>query len=261
MNKYVSMLLATSLMVAGCSKKDKEKDLAKAVAEQPEQTVFSKAQVAAIEQIVHKYVVNNPNVLAESIMNLQKQVADKQQEKVVELLDKNKKELDVTSGIPMMGDAASDITIIMFGDYTDARSKAMFKMFDNARTKDGKIKIVFRFLPDTSASAQKAVRVAIAMNNQGLFDKFHSAVLATPEMLNETMIMDIAGNIPGVNRGKLEADMDAAATKESVMKNRQLAGKLQISQAPGFVIGNFLLKQPISPKDLDLVIKKLREKK
>lgn len=261
MNRYTSILLATSLIISGCSKKDKEKELEKAVSNQPEQTVFSKAQVAAIEQIVHKYVVKNPNVLAESIMNLQKQVADKQQEKVVELLNQNRQELGQTAGIPMMGSASADIKIVMFGDYTDARSKAMFKMFDTAMAKDGKISIVFRFLPDTSASAQKAARIALAMNNQGLFDKFHAKVLSTPEMLNETMLMDIAGNVPGVNRTKLEADIDAAATKEAINKNRQFAAKLKISQAPGYVIGDFLLKQPISPKDLDLVIKKLREKK
>lgn len=261
MKKYTSVLFATTLLVAGCSKKDKEKELEKAVAEQPEQTVFSKAQVAAIEQIVHKYVVNNPTVLAESIMNLQKQVADKQQEKVLELLKQNKADLDKTAGIPVLGAASADVTVVMFGDYTDARSKAMFKMFENVMAKDKQFKVVYRFLPDTSASAQKAARIAIAMNNQGLFDKFHAKVLSTPEMPTETLLMDIAANIPGVNRAKLESDVDAAATKEAVLNNRQVAGKLEINQAPGYVIGDFLLKQPISPQDLDMVIAKLREKK
>jgi len=261
MKKQLSILLATSAFLVACNKKDKTSEETKSVDQQVEQTAFSKAQVAAIEQIVHKYIVNNPNVLSESIMNLQKQVADKQQEKVLELLNQNKTEIERVAGLPFVGGLNADVTVLMFGDYTDAKSKAMFKMYQNIVQKDKQFRVIFRFLPDTSALAQKAARVAAAMNEQGLFDKFHEKLLASTEMLTETTLMDIAGNIPGVNRTKLDTDIDAAKTKESISSNRALAEKLGISQAPGYIIGDYLLKQPITPEDLDAVIAKLREKK
>jgi protein-disulfide isomerase len=261
MKKQLSVLLVTSAFLVGCNKKEKASEEAKSVDKQAEQTVFSKEQVAAIEQVVHKYIVNNPNVLAESIMNLQKQVADKQQEKVVELLTQNKAELEKTAGLPFVGSPSADVTILMFGDYTDPKSKAMFKVCQNAVQKDKGFRIIFRFLPDTSALAQKAARIAMAMNEQGLFEKFHEKILSATEALTETSLLDIAGNIPGVNRTKLEADIDAGKTKEALLSNRILAEKLGISQAPGYVIGDFLLKQPIGPEDLDAVIKNIRDKK
>lgn len=261
MKKQLTILLATSAFLVACNKKDKTSEETKSTEPQAEQTVFNKDQVAAIEQIVHKYIVNNPNVLAESIMNLQRQVADKQQEKVLELLNQNKAEIDRTAGLPFVGAVNGDVTLLMFGDYTDPKSKAMFKMYQNLIQKDKKFRVVFRFLPDTSALAQKTARVAIAMSEQGLFDKFHEKMLSFTEMLTETSVMDIAGNIPGVNRSKLEADIDSAKTKEAVASNRSLAEKLGISQAPGYIISDFLLKQPITPEDLDLVIAKVREKK
>jgi protein-disulfide isomerase len=261
MKKQLSVLLMTTAFLAGCNKKEKAAEETKAVDTQTEQTVFSKAQVAAIEQIVHKYVVNNPNVLAESIMNLQKQVADKQQEKVVELLEKNKAELSKSAGLPFAGSPSADITILMFGDYTEPASKAMFKMYQNAVSKDKGLRVVFRFLPDTSALAQKSARVAMAMNDQGLFEKFHEKMMSNTEALTETVILEIAANIPGVNRGKLEADIDSGKTKEALLGNRKLAENLGISQAPGYIIGDFLLKQPVNPDDLDAVIKNIRDKK
>jgi protein-disulfide isomerase len=194
-------------------------------------------------------------------MNLQKQVADKQQEKVLELLNQNKAEVERTSGLPFVGAINSDITVLMFGDYTDPKSKAMFKMYQNVIQKDKQFRVIFRFLPDTSALAQKTARVAMAMNEQGLFDKFHDKMMSSTETLTDTALMDIAGNIPGVNRSKLETDIDSAKIKELIANNRVLAEKLGITQTPGYIIGDFLLKQPISPEDLDLVIAKLREKK
>lgn len=262
MKKQLSILLATTVLLSACNKKEKPQDETQSsAAQQPEQTLFSKAQVAAIEQIVHKYIVNNPNVLAESIMNLQKQVADKQQEQVKELLTQNKSELDKLSGFPFIGSPSADVTVLMFGDYTDPKSKAMFKMYQNILQKDKQFRVIFRFLPDTSALAQKTARVAIAMSDQGLFDKFHEKMMSTTEPLTEMSLMDIAGNIPGVNRTKLDADIEAAKTKEVIAGNRALAEKLGIQQAPGYIIGDFLLKQPIAPEDLELVIAKIREKK
>lgn len=262
MKKQLVILLATSALLGACNKKDKKKEEAKQSTEtQVQQTAFNKEQVTAIEQIVHKYIVNNPNVLAESIMNLQKQVADKQQEKVIELLNKNKSDVERTAGIPVIGAPGADVTILMFGDYTDMKSKAMFKMYQNILQKDSNVRMIFRFLPDTSALAQKAARVAMAMNEQGLFDKFHERMLSTTEPLTETSLMDIAGNVPGVNRSKLDADVDAGKTKEAILNNRALAEKLGITQAPGYVLGDFLLKQPITPEQLDMVIQNVREKK
>lgn len=261
MKKQLSVLLLTSAFLVGCNKKEKVQEEAKSVDQQTEQTVFSKAQVAAIEQIVHKYVVNNPNVLTESIYNLQKQAADKQQEKVVELLTQNKAELEKTAGLPFVGSPSADVTVLMFGDYTDPKSKAMYKVYQNAIQKDKGIRIIFRFLPDTSSLAQKAARIAMAMNDQGLFEKFHEKIMSATEMLTETSLLDIAGNIPGVNRSKLESDIDSGKTKEVLLSNRTLAEKLGISQAPGYIIGEYLLKQPIGPEDLDAVIKNIREKK
>lgn len=261
MKKQLSVLLMTTAFLAGCNKKEKASDEAKPVDQQAEQTVFSKTQVAAIEQIVHKYVVNNPNVLAESIMNLQKQVADKQQEKVVELLDKNKTELSKTAGLPFVGSPSADVTVLMFGDYTEPASKAMFKVYQNAVNKDKGVRVVFRFLPDTSALAQKAARVAMAMNEQGLFEKFHEKMMSNTEALTETVILEIAANVSGVNRGKLESDMDSGKTKEALLSNRKLAENLGIAQAPGYIMGEFLIKQPISPDDFDAVLNNIRTKK
>lgn len=261
MKKQLSVLLVTSAFLVGCNKKEKVQEEAKSVDQQTEQAVFSKAQVAAIEQIAHKYIVKNPNVLAESIMNLQKQAADKQQEQVVELLTKNKTELDKTAGLPFVGSPSANVTVLMFGDYTDPKSKAMFKIYQNAAQKDKGIRIIFRFLPDTSSLAQKAARIAMAMNDQGLFEKFHEKIMSSSEMLTETSLLDIAGNIPGVNRSKLDSDIEAGKTKEALLSNRTLAEKLGISEAPGYIIGDYLLKQPIGAEDLDAVIKNIREKK
>jgi hypothetical protein len=57
MKKQLSVLLVTSAFLVGCN---------------------NRMPKAEIEQTVHDYIVNNPHVVAEAILNLQKEVANKQ---------------------------------------------------------------------------------------------------------------------------------------------------------------------------------------
>ena len=124
MKKQLLVLLVTSAFLVGCS---------------------NRMPKAEIEQTIHDYIINNPHVIAEAILNLQKEVANKQQEKVVDLLNQHRSEVDNTTGVPKIGAADFDVTILMFANYADIKSKTMMRIFAQHVNKDNKLRMLIRF--------------------------------------------------------------------------------------------------------------------
>jgi protein-disulfide isomerase len=244
--------------ISACSKKEKAVEGVD-TAVKKEQSVFQKEQVAAIETIVHQYLVNNPAVVAESIMNLQKQAMDAQQSKVLELLNANKADLEHDSGLPVLG--AGKTRFVAFIDYADPASKEFLSVLKTTVAQDKDVKVVLRFIPDTSSKSQKMARIAMAAFEMGVFDAVHERLIAVPENATESEILDAVGTVAGVDRSKLENLLDTSTVKEMLAKNRTLSEKLSIVQSPAFVVGEFLLKQAVTAEQMKMLLENLRAQK
>lgn len=240
MKKQLVVLLITFAFLAGCD---------------------NRVQKIEIEQTVHNYIVNNPHVLAEAIMNLQKKVADKQQEKVIDLLNQHRNEIDNTTGVPKIGAADFDVTILMFANYADIKSKTMMRIFTQHVNKDNKIRMLIRFLPEKSTVGQRAARIGLALLKQDLFLSFHTKVIQLEGELSNEALTRILQSIKGLDSERLNKDMNSSDVAKALSNDRVLAEKLGIQKSPGYIIGEFLLKQPINSDDVDAVIREIRKHK
>ena len=80
------------------------------------------------------------------------------------------------------------------------------------------------------------------------------------ELSNEALTR-ILQSIKGLDSERLNKDMNSSDVAKALSNDRVLAEKLGIQESPGYIMGDFLLKQPISFEDVGAVIQVIRRHK
>jgi protein-disulfide isomerase len=226
---------------------------------------FSADQKAQIEQIVHDYLVNQPNVLIEASKALQQKQMAEQSNKAKAAITKNAASLFNAAQSPKFGNPNGDITIVEFIDYQCGHCKQMSPVLAELLKSDPQVQIVIRGLPIFGDASKMATKAVIASTKQGTekFVKFNEAVLATAEPLNEKNIFAIAKK-SGLDTVKLKKDMAGKDVEDQMNENFRLAREIGLMGTPAFILGNKTLSKTefvpgaTSKEDLSALILKLR---
>lgn len=188
-----------------------------------------------VEQIIHNYLISNPEVLIEASQALQK----KQQESMVKqansAIEQNGKEL-FSSG-PMMGNPKGDVTIVEFFDYQCVHCKKMEPIMSALVANDKNLRVLYKEFPIFGKSSNDAALAAIAAEKQGKYQEMHKALLSKKSRLNLASIIKTAQGV-GLNTTKLKADMKADDVKKKVNENMRLAEALRLMGTPAFVVAS-----------------------
>lgn len=220
MNKRIGVLLMGALLAFG------------SVGVQAE---ISNKEKKQIEQIVHDYLLSNPEVLIEASQALQK----KQQESMVKqansAIEQNGKEL--FSAGPMIGNPKGSVTIVEFFDYQCVHCKKMEPIMSALVEKDKNLRVIYKEFPIFGKSSNDAALAAIAAEKQGKYQEMHKALLSKSARLNLASIIKTAQGV-GLNTTKLKADMKADDVKKKVNDNMRLAEALRLMGTPAFVIAS-----------------------
>ncbi len=205
----------------------------------PVSATFSADQKSQIEQIVHDYLVNKPEVLIEASKALQQKQMAEVSSKAKDAISKNAAALFNASLSPALGSANGDVTIVEFLDYQCGHCKAMSTIIGELVKADPKVQVIVRGLPIFGESSKTATKAAIAANKQGAdkFAKFNDALLASTEPLNEKNIFALAKK-SGLDVTKLKKDMTAKDVEDQINENFRLARELGLMGTPAFILGN-----------------------
>ncbi len=170
---------------------------------------------------------------------------------------------------PVLGNANAPITIYEFSDFScpfcaaaNGANPALIEQFQSKNPgwepaipnviKDyvdtGKAKIVFKYYPG-HGTGKSAHQVALALNEQGLFWKFHDAAFAHQEdTASLTKMLELAKSL-GADMNKLNADLNANNYYNSQLKQDEAMGRSNgISGTPTFFINGKKIEgaQPFS---------------
>lgn len=201
------------------------------------QTQFNDQQVQAIQQIVHDYIVKNPQVLIEASQTLQKQQMEQMQKAAESAIKANAKQLFNAKGKPVAGNKDGKIVMIEFFDYQCPHCKDMASAVEGLIKANPDLKVIFAEFPIFGAVSKYAADAAIASVNQGKYYPFHNALLATEDRLTNKKVIEIAKSV-GINVAKLRGDMKAKAITNQIKDNFDLAGKIKLMGTPAFAIIN-----------------------
>ncbi|MCA8903079.1 MAG: thioredoxin domain-containing protein [Hyphomonas sp.] len=193
-----------------------------------------------IEQIVHEYIVQHPEVIEEAIYALSARERAEAREAAKAAIVEN---ADALYNLPTdysIGPADAPVTIVEFFDYRCGYCKRSVDWVQGLpEAYDNKVRVVFKEHPIFGGVSQDAALAALAAGRQGKYVEMHIALmkLKSNDDLTSAKIDDLAKGF-GLDVGKLRADMKSIEVQKQLSDALALGEKLAVDGTPGFFIGD-----------------------
>lgn len=225
---------------------------------------FTPDQTQQIQQIVHEYLVKNPQVLVEASQALQQQQMAQMQKTAGKAIADNAKDLFNNPASPVLGNPNGNVTVIEFMDYQCPHCKDMGPVIQSLTQSDSNLRIIIKELPIFGPTSEYAAKAALAAQKQGKYKEFHYALMKDQNPLNKDEVMKIAKEV-GLDTNKLAQDIEDPVIAQQLKDNYTLAQKLGLMGTPAFIIGTrpgektAFIPGTTSPQNLQQVITQMRK--
>jgi protein-disulfide isomerase len=200
---------------------------------------LSADQKKAVEQVIHDYLLQHPDVLMEALQAAREKSEQEAVEQARRVIAEKRTVLLADPNSPVGGNAQGDVTIVEFFDYRCPYCKQVEPSLEALLKEDRKLRIVYKEFPILGPESVVATRAALAARRQGKYDAFHHAMMSQKGQINEAEVMRIAASI-GLDAAKLKSDMAAGEIDDLIKRNYDLAEALDIQGTPAFIVGDTL---------------------
>jgi protein-disulfide isomerase len=213
--------------------------------------LYSENQEQRLTALIEAHIAENPEILLRAIQELQRRQAEAKQGQVRSNLAAARAELTHDRRSPVAGNPEGDVTLIEFFDYNCPYCKAVKPALRALLAEDPGIRFVYKELPILGEASRTAARAALAAARQGAenYRRLHDALLEIQGGLTNEAVVRLAGDI-GLDLERLRSDMEDPEIAAAIAANRQLAGRLNITGTPAFVIGEAIIPGAVSLEEL-----------
>lgn len=212
----------------------------------------------AFEQRVRDYLVANPEVLVETMRNLERKQRDAEQTEAQAALASHRDELLNSPGSPVGGNPQGDVTLVEFFDYNCPYCRQVASAMVEAEDGDPQLRIVYKEFSILGPNSVFAARSALAARRQNLYPRFHKIMMQVSGAADEAQVIVVAEEI-GLNVEQLRTDMQDPAINAEIERNLALARALRITGTPGFVIGDEILRGATDLQTMQRLIDQARK--
>ena len=189
---------------------------------------------AAFEAIIRDYIITNPELLRDALIDLAKREDMARQALAMQMLFDD-------AGDPAMGNPDGGLVIYEFSDYNCGYCKRVFEPIQQILRDDDDIRLVVKEFPILSQSSLVAAQAAVAAEKQGKFTGFHINMMTYRGKITTKSIMDAAEQA-GIDIAQLKTDMAGSAVESIITRTRQAAEALQLTGTPALVIGDTIVR-------------------
>jgi protein-disulfide isomerase len=200
-------------------------------------TSFTPDQTKEIQQIMHDYLVKNPQVLIEASQALQQQQMAKIQQAASKAISNNIKDIFSNPDSPVIGNPSGDVTLVEFMDYQCVHCKEMTPVIGDLIKANPKLRVIFKELPIFGPTSEYAAKAALAAQKQNKYAAFHDALMNDSNPLSKDEVLKIAKSV-GLDTDKLEKDINDPSVDKQLKDNFRLAQELNLVGTPAIVVGN-----------------------
>jgi protein-disulfide isomerase len=208
------------------------------------------AQKAAVEGVVHDYLLKHPEIIIQAVEAYQANMQADKEKAAKEALTKRGEDLLRDPATQVAGNKSGECAIVEFFDnqcpYCQANEPEIQKLLKD----DPKVKLVLKEFPILGPVSLVASKAALASVKQGKYAEFHAALLAHRGHYEKANVVDEIAKSVGLDLDKLHKDMESPEIQAEIDKNLDLGRALDISGTPGFVIGDQIIGGASSVDDL-----------
>lgn len=201
--------------------------------------LFAAAQEDEIRAIVREYLLDNPEVIIESLQAYdmrrreasETQARDNARANLAALLD------DAGGFSIASNPAKATVAVIELFDYHCGYCKRATPLMQDLTRRDASVRVVFRELPILREESEFAARAALAARAQGKYVELHFAMMRASGVLDMNRIREIAG-ANGLDADALLAAMDDPALEQAIDDNHRIAAEIGVDGTPAFIVAS-----------------------
>jgi len=203
---------------------------------------LSPEQKQEVQSIVREYLLQNPEVIVDSIRELRRRDEAAAAESRKNALGSLQDQLENDVNDPFIGNPDGDVTIVEFFDYRCGYCKKVFPDVQRLIEEDGNIKFVMKEWPILGDDSVYASRAALAVwfGQSNKYNAFHSAMMESKGSLSNDRVNEIAAE-QGVDVEKMKTGFGDPRVDMVIANNTKLASALGVTGTPAFVFGQNLM--------------------
>ncbi|MDX3884936.1 MULTISPECIES: DsbA family protein [Sphingomonas] len=144
---------------------------------------------------------------------------------------------------PRIGPAAPALTIVVFSDYDCPVCRQSYDAMREALAGRRDVRIMFKEWPVLGPNSERAARVALAADRQGIYAAFHERLMRRQGRIDDDLLrMAVEG--AGGDWARIESDLaaNAPAIDRALARNATEAFALGLSGTPAYLIGPLLVR-------------------
>jgi protein-disulfide isomerase len=200
---------------------------------------FTPAQRADIVAIVRDALRNDPSILRDAFVELQKDEAQGQERAAGAAIVRLDKQIhdpaDAIEGNPL-----GDVTVVEFYDTRCPYCRRMLPVIADLVREEPNVRVAMKDMPILGPASVLESRALLAAQRQGGYFKMRDAVMANSTPSTADSLRDMANRL-GLDGARMIRDMDDPAIKTRLEGNVALAQQIGIQGTPAMVIGTTLL--------------------
>ena len=221
---------------------------------------MTEAEKAAFREEVRQYLMENPEVLMEAMQVLQdrQETAALAQDQAVLAQNHDLIYNDANSWVG--GNPDGDITIVEFMDYRCGYCRKSYGEVANLVKIDGNIRFIVKEFPILGEDSIASSRFAIAMrqlHGDAAYELAHDALITLRGSPDTETLRRLAISM-GYDAQPLLDRMATSAVTDIIAANHRIAGQLNITGTPTFVIGTTLLRGYLPEAEMAAVVAEAR---
>jgi protein-disulfide isomerase len=202
---------------------------------------FDAAQRSEIEKIIREYLIANPQVLQDVMMELEKRQVAMDAQRQQAAVRENAKELFSSSRHVVVGNPQGNVTMVEFFDYNCGYCKRAMDDMMVLLKNDRNLRVVLKEFPVLGPSSLEAAKVATAVRIQDKTGKkyldFHQRLMGGRGQADKARALAAAKDA-GFDVAKIEKDLEGEEVKASLQESFKLAQALGLNGTPSYVIGD-----------------------
>ncbi|GKY87880.1 DsbA family protein [Sinisalibacter aestuarii] len=218
------------------------------------------AERAAFREEVRAYLLENPEIIMEAVAVLERRQAAEQVANDAALVSTNHDAIFNDGYSYIGGNPEGDVTFVEFVDYKCGYCRKAFPELAQLIEQDGNIRIIYKEFPILGEESLLASRFAVSAKliaGDDAYGRLHDAMMTMRGTMTTASLSGLAGDL-GLDGEAIVAGMSDPQVDAIIGMNHELAGRLQISGTPTFVMRDQLLRGYVPLDGMVQIVAELR---
>lgn len=193
---------------------------------------------AAVETIVREYLLQNPEVIRDALVELDRRDKEAEQNARLKAVSDSSDVLFNSTRQVVLGNPEGKVTLVEFFDYNCGYCKRAHGDMTKLIQENPDLRVVLKEFPVLGQGSVEAAQVAVAVNAVApeKYEAFHEALLMQRGQANRETALKAATDL-GIAETDITKAGNAELAAETIEEVYSLANRLGLTGTPSYVIG------------------------